>query len=106
MHDYLTGIPLNYKGFVFKKQTTSGFSKEWGFFSIVYFDIFHLGNLHLGSIWWDDHQRVEMWLLISKLFQNTSLHPNSCIDFPIYLFTLSLWKFVPSLENVHKEIFC
>lgn len=51
MHDYLTGIPLNYKGFVFKKQTTSGFSKEWGFFSIVYFDIFHLGNLHLGSIW-------------------------------------------------------
>lgn len=28
MHGYLTAIPLNYKAFVFNKQTTSEFSKE------------------------------------------------------------------------------
>lgn len=91
---------LSFKALVFNKQTTSEFSKEWFFPSCTLtFSIWET------SIWEAFGEIIiKEWLLNSEQFQNTSLHPNYCIDFPVYLFILHLWKFLLSLENVYKEI--
>lgn len=40
-------------------------------------------------------------------FQNTALHPNYCIDFYIYLFTLYLWKLDTIIrKKKKKEVVC